>query len=242
MKSFYEKNKTDSLAFFIAGSNKELLQDIQRLMSSHGIVGVHDPSGKVHFIVEGRKGAQFAANRVNSMTQMLLRDASNEAGGDEAKVQLYVDAVLQCYAFRKNLRGYDFLRYILILLLLHPEMKSPMVKYIYSSTASAFRVSASQVERNLRYCFQQLYERETEMRRAHAERALCLSEGGAAEKRGRTRYLTQTDRKICNSEGIQQLVMEIRKLINNGNFSIPDLPESVYVQKSMKLPGRSFQA
>lgn len=206
-----EKKKKYSIAFHIAGSNAELLQNIHHLMAERGIVGLKDPAGKYHFIIDGRKGAPFAAKRIDDMARILLREQYEENEKEELNAEFYVDAVLECYCFQRTLKGYQYLRHILMNLILDPGLKGPLTKALYPLTARAFRISVSQIERNIRYCLDKLRERENGIEKdLQSEMTFC--ENGMGRHRVK-RVLIQGRSHYGNSEAIDALELQIRQLI-----------------------------
>jgi hypothetical protein len=142
---------TDRLGFYIASGDQDILSQVNRLMQRSGYIGVMDTAGRMQYIVDGRKGGPYAARRILEMTGQILRER------DEADLLLRqylgqaADQVLAQHAIRKELKGCRFLRCLLLEAGLDESRLHPISKTLYPIIARHFRVSASQIERDIRY-------------------------------------------------------------------------------------------
>ena len=73
-KSPYPGPAPDELAFFIAANDRDVLGQINHLMASHGYVGVMDTAGRLHYLVDGRRGTPYASRRILEATGRILCD------------------------------------------------------------------------------------------------------------------------------------------------------------------------
>lgn len=47
----------DEFGFYLVASNRELLNHVEKLMNRQGLFGVMDSSGRVHYLIDARKGS-----------------------------------------------------------------------------------------------------------------------------------------------------------------------------------------
>ncbi len=211
---FVETNRRreKSIAFYVVSSSKELLQKVDQLMLEKGLIGFKDPMGRYHYIVDGRKGAPYAVKRIDDMAKIILRERGRNIEAEEMNANFYVEAVLSCYKFDHSLKGYQFLKYMLVQLTLNPSLRQPLSKTLYPLVADAFNVTISQVERNVRYCLEKLKEKESE-KNSKALLPLHFGERGPSLKPIKTRVLIEGAKSYSNADAIRVLESEIQKLI-----------------------------
>ena len=72
----------EELGFYLVASNRELLNHVETLMNRKGVFGVLDSSGRVHYLIDARKGSPLAARNVmataGSVAGKVCRDARRE--------------------------------------------------------------------------------------------------------------------------------------------------------------------
>lgn len=223
----FKDNKDDndtnqSLSFHVAGNNRELLLQIQNIMSSNGYVGMKDAVGRYHYLIDGRKGAPYAAKRIREMAQSLLGSAISKDTKRELNAEFYVDAVLGCYLFDQSLRGYILLRHILLLITMQPEMMKTMSKDLYPAAARAFSITTQQVERNIRYCLEKLKENENNRNNEDMTRRLPIvfRHGFPAYQIPKQRILIEGRTRYSNSEAIRELHFQAQQLIRRDHAKL----------------------
>lgn len=200
------QDKQNQIAFYVAGSNKELLYNIDQLMSSRGILGFRDPRGRYHYLVDGRKGAPYAIRNIDDIARQLLREVERDEQTENLYATFYVDAVLNCYQFNRTLKGYHFLRSALIQIILNPSLRKPISKNLYPKVAELYQVKISQVSRNIRYCLECLQAAE---QKSTKQVPLSFAEGGSLPKR----TLKEIVKNYSNTECIMALERQIHLLI-----------------------------
>ena len=151
---------TDKLGFYIAASDQDILTQVSRLMSRNGYVGVMDTAGRVQYLIDGRRGTPYAARRIIETTGRVVRDQQEKVSPLLAQMGPAADQVLMIHGIRPELKGYRYLRYMLLLVGLDEARLRPISKTLYPAAASHFRVSAAQIERDVRYAFQKTDYRE----------------------------------------------------------------------------------
>ncbi|HHU12006.1 MAG TPA: hypothetical protein GXZ64_02115 [Clostridiaceae bacterium] len=150
----------DELGFYLASSDRDLLNKVEEIMSRQGVVGLRDALGRIHYVVDGRKGSPYAARRIGE-TATRLAGANEQALQWRSERQYEaIDRILLGYRFMRTLRGYRFLRHMLLVSVNDPASLHPISKRLYPETGRHYRVSPTQVERNVRYLLDRLAEDE----------------------------------------------------------------------------------
>ncbi|MDD2426823.1 MAG: sporulation initiation factor Spo0A C-terminal domain-containing protein [Eubacteriales bacterium] len=159
MQSAYEQNLRrphKEIGLYLISSNRELLNHIEKIMNRYGAFGVMDASGRVHYLLDARKGIPLAEKKFYQTITTLLEDHSHEQMNYQLETQKLVNKVLSRYHFNQDLRGYRVLFTMLELGLKDYSLLNPISKRLYPQVAKIFRVTAPQVERNVRYLFEDL--------------------------------------------------------------------------------------
>ncbi len=150
-KPLYQEGALPELGFFIAANDHDLLGQVNKLLARHGYVGVMDTAGRLHYLIDGRLGTPLASRRILEATGRVLLDKYGEGENLQKLVNGFVDQVLLDNGVRPELKGYRYLRATLIYIGLDDTRIKPISKRIYPVIASHFKVSPSQIERDIRY-------------------------------------------------------------------------------------------
>jgi len=142
---------TDRFGFYIAASDQEILSQVNRLMVRSGFVGVMDTAGRMQYVIDGRRGAPFAAKRIMETTERVIQERTAQENPLLACLSPAVDMILTRHQIAQELKGYRYLRFILLLVGLDDSKLRPISKTLYPAAASHFRVSSSHIERDIRY-------------------------------------------------------------------------------------------
>ena len=153
-ESVSSRYANDRLGFYIASSDQDILSQVSRLMSRSGYVGIMDTAGRLQYLVDGRRGSPYAVMRIVETTARMVRDRQDQTSPLLLQLGPAVDQVLAVHGIRPELKGYRYLRYMLLLVGLEEARLRPVSKTLYPAAASHFRVSAAQVERDIRYSLQ----------------------------------------------------------------------------------------
>ncbi|MGI6325970.1 MAG: sporulation initiation factor Spo0A C-terminal domain-containing protein [Saccharofermentanales bacterium] len=145
----------EQIGFYIAAGDQELLAQVKKLMSRNGCLGVMDTAGRVQYLIDGRMGSPFAARRIMETADRLLLDRQAHLSPFKRCLGRAVDQVLSRHNLRPELKGYRYLRYMLLLAGDDETCLRPVSKTLYPAAADHFRVKVSQVERDIRYAIQQ---------------------------------------------------------------------------------------
>lgn len=204
--------KKQSISFYITSGNQDLLNKVNEIMASKGVLGYRDQCGRYHYIIDGSKGAPFAAMRLQEIAQIRLTEDTLDAEQVALNAEFYVDAVLSCYNFDRSLQGFFLLRYMLIQLTLDPRLRQPLSKTLYPLCAENYQCSITQVERNVRYCLQRLKERELYENKNYNSQ-LVFQEDCSIKAYNHFRVLDVNQPVYSNASAIRLLEREIRELI-----------------------------
>ncbi|HHU06874.1 MAG TPA: hypothetical protein GXZ59_00840 [Clostridiaceae bacterium] len=140
----------------LTASDSELLGNVNRHLCKQGIMGLFDMSGRVQYILDGRKGASFAANKFSAFSDFATLSFQESIAEGDCAVDNCIDTILRGYGFRTRLRGYALLKRMLRLTFADPALLRPATKRLYPQIAKEFRVNLPQIERNMRYMTQTL--------------------------------------------------------------------------------------
>jgi hypothetical protein len=160
-KAPYPGPAPDELAFYVAANDRDVLGQINHLMASHGYVGVMDTAGRLHYLVDGRRGTPYASRRILEVTGRILCDRLEANQPMQQLICRSVDQVLNAHGIRPELKGYRYLRCMLLLIGLDDTKIKPISKKLHPSVAAHFHVRVSQIERDVRYAL-----RETDLYRS----------------------------------------------------------------------------
>ncbi len=148
------------LGFYLVASNRELLNHVESIMNRRGLFGVLDSNGRVHYLVDARKGSPYAARQIMSTTDRLANHHLNNEKTNKMKVRTAVARVLNRYDWNVQLRGYRLLGDILRMTAVDVSLLNPISKRLYPEIAARQKLKSHQIERNIRYLFDDLALRE----------------------------------------------------------------------------------
>ncbi len=143
-----EKNK---LSFFIAAYDADIIRNIKRLMENKGYVGVLDTAGRIHYMIDGKKGNAHAARVITGKANSLLDENSWQTLNINLYLPDIVNTCLKAHHMRTDLKGYRYLRYLLLITQADETKLKPVSKVLYPLAAEHYHVSVSNVERDIRY-------------------------------------------------------------------------------------------
>lgn len=150
MNFSYHNKQGHQAGFYVVASDKDLLAKVTGLLKRRGYLGVVDTSGKVNYLIDGRKNTYQAAHRITELATVLEDNINSYTHSDETVYQI-IEELLTEFAIPKNLKGYHYLKNILWLLSAEPLKLKPASKYVYPETAKRFGVSENQIDRVIRY-------------------------------------------------------------------------------------------
>jgi hypothetical protein len=143
-----------STGFFIAANDHDMMSQVARLMHRQGILGLMDTAGHMHYLVDGRQGSPLAARRIRETSERLMRDQLLNPDDLRPLRLLAIEQVLSAWGLPKKLKGYSLLQQILVMICGNEAELHPISKTVYPALAEQYKLSPSQIERNIRYCLQ----------------------------------------------------------------------------------------
>lgn len=141
----------DKVGFYVAASDQEMLAQVSRLMSRSGYIGIMDTAGRMQYLIDGRRGPPYAARRIVESAGRLLGESQATYNIIRQSLTAVIDQILASHGLRTELRGYRYLRYILMQAGQNETLLRPICKTLYPAAATQFHVSCAQVERDIRY-------------------------------------------------------------------------------------------
>ena len=137
--------------FYIACDDRSILKCVNAMLLDSGMVGLSDTEGKIHYLIDGRRGGNYVLGRVKEKVLPLREPSPSESGYEDAIVYRAIDSVLERYGFIQTLTGTRILRFLLFALYREPKLQKSAAKCLYPLAKPEFQMSSAQVERNLRY-------------------------------------------------------------------------------------------
>jgi len=143
-------SKDARLSFYVAASDRDILAKISDIMRGQGYVGA-DVSGQIRYIIDGRRNLYSTVHRIQTLTQTVLEEEAVLWNPDQDMLRKATEEVLDLYEIPGTLKGYQLLRYMLILGARDETILRPMNKTLYPKTAEHFHINCQQVDRIVRY-------------------------------------------------------------------------------------------
>lgn len=138
-------------SFYVAADDQDLLRQVNSIMLRHGLVGVFDTAGRVHYLIDGSRGAPYASRKIMEKTGQIVITNNEKVQKLIKCLPPAVNEVLVRYRIKPELKGFRYLRFLILAAGLDEGNLRPISKTLYPLTAEHFRVKVSQVERDIRY-------------------------------------------------------------------------------------------
>ena len=137
--------------FFIACDDRSILNCVNAMLLSSGVVGLSDTDGRMHYLIDGRRGRNYAVQKVNENVLLLKERFQEEDKMEDILVSRAIDRVLSRNGFRSNLIGTQLIHFCLMCLYRDPELIKSVSKRLYPMIETPYKMSSQQIERNIRY-------------------------------------------------------------------------------------------
>ena len=137
--------------FFIACDDRSILNCVNAMLLSSGVVGLSDTDGRMHYLIDGRRGRNYAVQKVNENVLLLKERFQEEDKMEDILVSRAIDRVLSRNGFRSNLIGTQLIHCCLMCLYRDPELIKSVSKRLYPMIETPYKMSSQQIERNIRY-------------------------------------------------------------------------------------------
>ena len=137
--------------FFIACDDRSILNCVNSMLLSSGVVGFSGTDGRMHYLIDGRRGRNYAVQKVNENVLLLKERFQEEDKMEEILISSAIDRVLSRNGFRSNLIGTQLIHFCLMCLYRDPELIKSVSKRLYPMIETPYKMSSQQIERNIRY-------------------------------------------------------------------------------------------
>lgn len=148
----YNVHPGKEVGFYVVCSDRMILDNINTLMKKRGMVGISDTAGRLHYLVDARAGVSTIVRKITGQALEGL-DHSSISNTDVLKS---VEDVLERHQLDNILLGTRITRYMLAQSIRNPSLMTAVSKQLYPMAGKEFGITASQVERNLRYSFRKM--------------------------------------------------------------------------------------
>lgn len=145
------RRRARECGFYIACDDRSILNCVNAMLLNHGLIGLSDTDGKVHYLIDGRRGGNYVMQQVKENVLMLRETAQKNVEYEEVLVRQAIDSVLARYSFPLTLVGSQLVKESLVLLYDEPHLIKSVSKQLYVMVGERFQMSPQQVERNIRY-------------------------------------------------------------------------------------------
>ncbi len=183
----------ERLGFFVASSDRDIMSQVGELLRRKGCLGFADTAGRMHYLVDGRKGSEFAARNILDTAGYALRLDGEKRRLIDPVLEQAIQRALQEAGVPPHLKGYRYFRMMIELSIREGIEPWPVSKSLYPAAATYFRTTPRRIERDLRYCIRLSGETLRVMTNSMAINALreqtirlagIMTEEGAADPEG----------------------------------------------------------
>ena len=148
----------DNFGFYVASSDREVLSQVSELLRRKGCLGFADTSGRMHYLVDGRKGTAFAARSILDTAGYAIRLDGERRRLIDPVLEQAVGLTLAADGIEPHLKGYRYLRMMIMLSIREGIDPWPVSKTLYPPAATFFHTTPKKIERDVRYCIRQAGE------------------------------------------------------------------------------------
>lgn len=150
-KTILNPEKNGEYGFYIACDDRSILNCVNAMLLSSGVVGLSDTEGRMHYLIDGRRGRNYAVQKVNENVLLLKERFREEDKMEDILISSAIDRVLSRNGFRSNLIGTQLIHFCLMCLYRDPELIKSVSKKLYPMIETPYKMSSQQIERNIRY-------------------------------------------------------------------------------------------
>jgi len=157
-------NIEEMTGIYIVCSDKNLLDNVNRMFKRRGMIGVTDTAGRVRYIVDGRQSKWAAMKSISNFLNLAGFKEINMIDGkaNDAIYNEVIGKVLNRYGFEPAHIGTKAV-FILIkqMIINSVDTRNITVKEFYSIVGERLQLTYGQTERDVRYAIKnsQAYER-----------------------------------------------------------------------------------
>lgn len=149
--AIYRPKDKNAVSFYLAASDRDVLMKVSDLLKSQGYVGFANTAGEIHYVIDARKNIYASVHHIQQLAESIQGYEINILDFDDSILKDSIDVVLNRIRIDKGLRGYQLLRYMLLLAVRDESIMRPVNKVLYPLVGEYFNMSPSQVDRTIRY-------------------------------------------------------------------------------------------
>ena len=127
-------------------SDLSLLENINALLGDRGVIGIRDEDGVVHYIIDGRQNRGRASAAVTELVS-----GKAKGNGDDEFLDTCIKSVFREFGLDMSLIGSIILFDAVKALFLSGAKMPVNMKSIYLSAGKSYKMTFSQIERDVRY-------------------------------------------------------------------------------------------
>ncbi len=142
------------ISFHLASSNRELLDTVNSIMKRNGHMTFSDSMGREHYLIDGRNGVSRLSKNIDGITRKLSSANLQELARINKFNSEAIDKVMAGSGMPSHLKGYRYVRMILVRLMENESLISPLSKTIYPEISDKYMCSGLQIDRDIRYAVQ----------------------------------------------------------------------------------------
>ncbi|MBO4688402.1 MAG: hypothetical protein J5636_07795 [Clostridiales bacterium] len=144
-------SRDDEYGFFIVCDDQAILRCVNAMLLSSGMVGLSDKEGRMHYMIDGRRGGNYVLSQIRRRALALRERPVKYDRYEEAFLTHAIDTVIEEFGLPPTLIGTQIVRELLFHLYRDPGLMKCASKSLYPLARSEFHMEPSQIERNVRY-------------------------------------------------------------------------------------------
>ncbi|MGI6508675.1 MAG: sporulation initiation factor Spo0A C-terminal domain-containing protein [Saccharofermentanales bacterium] len=137
-----------SLTFHIVTGERELLSKVRSMMQRQGFLLLREDDGRMAYLFDGQEVQRSGQQIAEVIEAQTVRHGSR--GADEELLRR-IDRAMLRHLFNPDLTGYNYMRYIVFLLVKNPSLRAQTFDFIYRLAGRQFNTERNNVERAIRY-------------------------------------------------------------------------------------------
>ncbi|MBO4474773.1 MAG: hypothetical protein IK020_08300 [Clostridiales bacterium] len=144
-------SREEECGFFIVCDDQAILRCVNAMLLSNGMVGLSDKEGRMHYMIDGRRGGNFVLSQIRKKAMVFRQGHEKEDRYEEAFLTHAIDTVIDEAGLPPTLIGTQIVRELLFHLYRDPGLMKCASKTLYPLVRAEYHMEPSQIERNVRY-------------------------------------------------------------------------------------------
>lgn len=143
--------------FYVAVSDRDLIGKVQDLLRQQGYLGYMDTSGRLNYLVDGRRNLYRASHTIARLGPQLLAEGAGAGGRAQPgalALRRLSKRILERHGFSMQHKGSLILQDMLLLAYENEGRLFPLSKFLYPAAAKKYAIKTQQVDRLIRYATQ----------------------------------------------------------------------------------------